>query len=87
MLEANAKVNGSGPFSHLHPSVTPQPISISCQIYYYVPQGVDVQNLVGIDSAVTDLCMREKHVLGGFFINTCKKLNSLNIALEDKSHV
>ena len=31
-----------------------------CQIYYYVPQGVDVQNLVGIDSAVTDLHMREK---------------------------
>jgi len=35
---------------------------MSCQIYmhYYVPQGVDVQNLVGIDSAVTDLRMREK---------------------------
>ena len=32
------------------------------------PQGVDVQNLVGIDSAVTDLRMREKkHVLCGFF--------------------
>ena len=28
---------------------------MSCQIYYYAPQGVDVQNLVGIDSAVTDL--------------------------------
>ena len=25
-----------------------------------VPQGVDVQNLVGIDLAITDLCMREK---------------------------
>ena len=35
---------------------------MSCQIYYYVPQGVDVQNLVGIDSAVTDLRMREKHI-------------------------
>ena len=28
-----------------------------------------MQNLVGIDSAVTDLRMREKHVLCGFFIN------------------
>ena len=55
VLEANAKVNGRGPFSLPHPSETPQPISMSCQIYYYVPQGVDVQNLVGIDSAVTDL--------------------------------
>ena len=33
---------------------------MSCQIYYYVSQGVDVQNLVGIDSAVTDLRMHEK---------------------------
>ena len=38
VLEANAKVNGRGPFSHPHPSETPQPISMSCQIYYYVPQ-------------------------------------------------
>ena len=38
-----------------HPSGTPQPISTSCQIYHYVPQRIDVQNLVGIDSAVTDL--------------------------------
>ena len=39
-----------------------------CQIYYYVPQGVDVQNLVGIDLAVTDLRMREKNmILRGFF--------------------
>jgi len=60
MLEANAKVNGRGSFSHPHPSKTPQLISMSCQIYSYVPQGVDVQNLVGIDSAVTDLRMREK---------------------------
>ena len=36
-LEANAKINGRGPFSHPHPSETPQPISMSCQIYYYVP--------------------------------------------------
>ena len=38
VLEANAKVSGRGPFSHPHPSETPQPISMSCQIYYYVPQ-------------------------------------------------
>jgi len=35
VLEANAKVNERGPFSH----PTPQPISISCQIYYYLPPG------------------------------------------------
>ena len=70
VLEANAKVNGRGPFLHPHPSETPQPISMSCQIYYYVPQGVDVQNLVGIDSAVTDLRMREKtRFVWIFFIN------------------
>ena len=33
---------------------------MSCEIYYYLPQGVDVHNLVGINSAVTDLRMREK---------------------------
>jgi len=55
MLKSVGEANFSTP-----PSETPQPISISCQIYYYVPQGVDVQNLVGIDSAVTDLRMREK---------------------------
>jgi len=37
VLEANANVNGRGPFSHHHPSETPQPISMSCQIYYYIP--------------------------------------------------
>jgi len=44
--------------AHFRTPTPPKPlnrISISCQIYYYVPQGVDVQNLVGIDSAVTDL--------------------------------
>ena len=60
VLEANANVNGRGPFSHHHPSETPQPISMSCQIYYYVPQGINVHNLVGIVTAVTDLRMREK---------------------------
>jgi len=38
--------------------------------YYYVPQGVDVQNFVGIDSAVTDLCRHEKRFCVDFFINT-----------------
>ena len=35
-----------------------------CHVKYVTtsPQRVDVQNLVGIDSAVTDLRMREKHV-------------------------
>ena len=49
VLEANAKVNVRGPFSHPHPFETPQPISMSYQIYYYVPKGVDAQNLVGND--------------------------------------
>ena len=40
------------------------------------PQGVDVQNLVGIDLAVTDLRMRKKHVLCVFF-----KLIYLSICL------
>ena len=88
VLEANAKVNGRGQFSHPHPSKTPEPISMSCQIYYYVPQGVDVQNLVGIDSAVTDLRMREKtRFVWIFLLINVKKLNSLNMVLEAKSHV
>ena len=51
------------------------------------PQGIDVQNLVGIDSAVTDLRMREKtrFCVNFFIINV--KLNSLNMVLEAKSHV
>ena len=61
VLEANVKVNGRGQFSHSNSSETPQPISMSCEIYYYVPKRIDVQNLAGIDSAVTNLRMREKH--------------------------
>ena len=38
VLEANAKVNGRGPFSHPQPSETPQPISMSCEIHHYVPE-------------------------------------------------
>jgi len=43
-----------------------------CHVKYITtsPQGVDLQNLVGIDSAVTDLRMREKNmVCVDFFIN------------------
>jgi len=32
------------------------------QIYQYVPQGVDVQNLIKIDSAVAAVPMREKRM-------------------------
>ena len=41
----------------------PKPLNqFRCNVKYITtsPQGVDVQNLVGIDSAVTDLRMREK---------------------------
>jgi len=61
-----------------------------CHVKYITtsPQGIDMQNLVGIDSAVTDLRMREKtRFVWIFFINKCKKLNSLNMVLEAKSHV
>jgi len=36
-----------------------------CHVKYITtsPKGVDVQNLVGIDSAVTDLRMREKNTV------------------------
>jgi len=43
----------------------PKPLyRFRCHVKYVTtsPQRVDVQNLVGIDSAVTDLRMREKHV-------------------------
>jgi len=61
VLEANAKVNGRGPFSHPTP---PKPLNqFRCHVKYVMstsPKRVDVQNLVGIDLAVTDLRMREK---------------------------
>jgi len=38
------------------------------QIYHYAPQGVDVQNLIKIDSAVAAVRMREKNAVSrGFF--------------------
>jgi len=52
---------------------TPNPLKplkqFRCHVKYITtsPQRVDVQNLVGIDLAVTDLRMREKNVLCGFF--------------------
>ena len=45
----------------------PNPLKPFNQFWYHAkyitksPKGVDVQNLVGIDSAVTDLRMREKN--------------------------
>ena len=74
VLEANAEVNGRGPFSHPHP---PKPLNqFQCYVKYITtsPQGVDVQNLVGIDLAVTDLRMREKTRFVWIFLNNyCKK--------------
>jgi len=51
---------GEANFRTPFPSKTPEPISMSSNILLRPPQGVDVQNLVGLDSAVTDLRMREK---------------------------
>jgi len=41
-------------------SQTLKPILVSYHIYYHDPKEVDVQNLVGIDSAITVPRMREK---------------------------
>ena len=60
VLEANGKVNGIGEISHPSPSQTLGPIWMPLQMYHYVPQGVDVQNLIKIDSAVAAVRMREK---------------------------
>jgi len=60
VLEANGKVNGIGEISHHSPSQTLGPIWMPLQIYHYVLQGVDVQNLIKIDSAVAAVRMREK---------------------------
>ena len=69
VLEANGKVDGIGEISHLYPSQTLGPIWMPLQIYHYVPQGVDVQNLIKIDSAVDALRMREKtRFRVGFFV-------------------
>ena len=70
MLEANGKVNGIAEISNPSPSQTLGPIWMRLQIYHYVPQGVDVQNLVKIDLAVAVLRMREKtRFRVGFFVH------------------
>jgi len=59
---------GEAHFSHPTP---PEPLNqFRCHVKYITtsPKKVDVQNLVGIDVAVTDLRMREKNtILCGFF--------------------
>ena len=52
--------------AHIRTPTPPKPLNrfrshVTC--ITMSPQGVDVQNLVGIDSAVTDLRMREKTYL------------------------
>ena len=68
VLEANGKVNGIGEISHLS---SPKPLDqFGCRFKYITtsPQGVDVQNLIKIDSAVAAVRMREKNaVMRGFF--------------------
>ena len=81
--------------AHFRTPTPPKLLSqFRCHVKYITtsPKGIDVQNLVGIDSAVTDLRMREKKTrfCVHFFINislNAKKLNSLNMVLEAKSHV
>jgi len=68
VLEANGKVNGIGEISHLSPSQTLGPIWMPLQVYPYVPQGVDVQNLIKIDSAVAAVRMREKRRFAWVFL-------------------
>ena len=51
--------------AHFRTPTPPKPLNqFRCHVKYITtsPQGVDVQNLVGIDSAVTDLRMREKNI-------------------------
>ena len=57
--------------AHFRTPTLPKPLNqFRCHVKYITtsPKRVDVQNLVGIDSAVTDLRMREKNtILCGFF--------------------
>ena len=63
--------------AHFRTPTPPKPVNRFRYHVKYIttsPQGVDVQNLVGIDSAVTDLRMREKNtVCVDFFINISVK--------------
>jgi len=75
LIETNSKVNGRAHFL-LPPSQTHEPVLISLQIITRSAKGVDMQNLVGIDSAVTIICMHEKsrfHV--DFYDNICIHLS------------
>ena len=66
VLEANVQVSGRGQFRP-PPKKTLRQFRCHVKLTTTSPQRVDVQNLVGIDSSVTDLRMRQKHVLCGFF--------------------
>ena len=59
VLEANGKVNGIGEISHPPPKPLDQ---FGCRFKSITmsPQGVDMQNLIKIDSAIATLRMREK---------------------------
>jgi len=87
VLEANAKVNGRGQFSNPHPSERPRPISMSCQIYYYVPPGSWCAkfgwNRFGRYGSAH--AWKKRFCVNFFIINV--KLNSLNMVLEAKSRV
>ena len=70
VLEANGKVNGIGEISNLSP---PKPLDqFGCRFKYITtsPQGVDVQNLIKIDSAVAAVRMREKRGFAWGFLFT-----------------
>jgi len=57
--------------AHFRTPTPPKPLNqFRCHVKYIIksPKGVDVQNLVGIDSAVTDLRMREKNTILCVFI-------------------
>jgi len=72
--------------AHFRIPTPPKPLN---QFRYHVkyittsPQGVDVQNLVGIDSAVMDLRMREKNTVSvDFFINISVSLSVSSSGLQ-----
>ena len=70
VLEANGKVNGIGEISNPSP---PKPLDqIGCRFKYITtsPKGVDVPNLIKIDSAVAAVRMRQKHDIAWvYFVN------------------
>jgi len=71
VLEANAKVNGRGPFSHRHPSETPQPILMSYQIYYYAPRELMCKIwLESIRPLRICACVKKTRFCVDFFTNT-----------------